>query len=129
MPVVDAGSPVVGIRALGFAQGDSHLLEIRIQVHRGLGDGLVHVAVELAALHVGLGADAQGLLEILLVGDGDIHIAGQLAHHFLGFLAVFPEILAVVQVAGNGQAHLLGGLDGGHGQIGRTLGDLPGVCR
>ena len=68
LAVVDAGSPVVGACALGLTQGDGNGLEVRIQIHRGLRNLLVDVAIQLAALNVAHGAEAQGLLEVFLVG-------------------------------------------------------------
>ena len=106
LPVIQAGRPAVVRRAFRFPQSDGDGLQIRILAQHLGGQLLVLRAIQLAGVHIHFGLDAERHLHVLFVGDGDIDVLHQLAHHFCGGLAPFPEILAVVQIAGNGESLL-----------------------
>ena len=69
--------------------------------------------------------DAEHVRRVLLVGDQDVDHGHDLAHDAAGFLAA-PEVLAVVEVAGHGDAVGLCGLDRGERLPGRALGERRG---
>src|SRR5438477_9327304 len=50
--------------------------------------------------------NAESGLAIFFIGDSDVDEAEQFRHNVLGGLAVFPEILTEVQIAGDGQPGL-----------------------
>ena len=84
--------------------------------------------VELAGINVGvLGLDAEHVLGVLLVGDADVDIGQELRHAFACLLAR-PELLAVVEVAGDRRSLFLCGLAGsqtGLGHFAAERGVMP----
>ena len=82
--------------------------------------------VEFARMDVDIGLDAERHLHILFVGDGDIDEPHQFAHHLHRGLAPLPEVLAVVEVAGNGEPLSARLLDGFERQRGRRGADGGG---
>ena len=57
--------------------------------------------LQVAGCNIGIGVNAERHLAILFIGNPDVHQPEQLTHHLLRRLAVLPEILAEIQVAGN----------------------------
>ena len=100
LAVIEHCGPAVVGGGVALAQGDGDLLKAE-GVSQLLGNGLVALVVDGAAVDVGgLGLDAEDILGILLVGDADIDVLGQLGHGFPG-LGAGPQLAAVVQVAGD----------------------------
>ena len=127
--------PVVVIRADALAQADGERLDVRIGVHDDLREILVHLGVQLAGVNAGLHLDAEALLAVLLVGDHDVDILGDLGHDLDRLLAPLPQLLAVVEVAGDRDALLLALLQRFDGRVaerlgqrGRDAGDVEPVC-
>ena len=109
--VIEHTGPVVVRRGDRAAQRDGDLFAAK-----ALGDLPRHtdvaLMIELAGINVGvLGLDAEHVLGVLLVGDAHIDIGQELRHAFAGLLAR-PELLAVVEVAGDRQSLFLCGLAG-----------------
>ena len=108
---VEHTGPVVVRGRDAAPQGDGDLLEAEA-LRQLLGHADIALVADLAGVQVRIrGGDAEHVLGILLVGDAHIHIGHQLGHHAVG-LVVGPQLLAVVQVAADGQAHVLGLLAG-----------------
>ena len=126
LSVVEAGSPAVPVGALALTESDGYHLHVGVGSQDLVAQGFVLCAVQLAGLHVHVGGDLQGLLHVLLVGDGHVHIVCDLTHDLSGLLAVLPQVLAVVQIAGDGDASLLGFLHGLDAQLHGALGDSGG---
>ena len=101
--VVQTGRPAVVRGAPRFAQLDGDGLQLGIRGQNVAGEHRVLGAVELAGMHVHLGLDAERLLHVLLVGDGDgdIDELHHFPHHLDGGPAPPPEVLAVVETAEN----------------------------
>src|SRR5581483_5783387 len=74
-------------------------------------------------MNVGFSFDAQSCLAIFLVGDADVDETEQLAHDVFRGLAVFPEILAVIEVARNCQTLVARGFHALYGHVGGALTD------
>ena len=55
-------------------------------------------------MYIHAGFNAQRHLHVLFVGDDDVHQLDQFRHHLDGRLAPLPQVLAIVQVAGDRQA-------------------------
>ena len=114
----------------GAAQGDGHLLAAGEACHELLGNADKYALVNLAAGLLGVeafGLDAELLLGIFLVAQDKVAAFHQGGHHLGGRLAVFPEFLAVVEVAGDLHAHFVGNLDGLQAGVGGTLAERAGV--
>ena len=111
LPVEEHARPVVLAGGDGGAQGDGHGLEAEA-LGQLAGHALIALVVQLSPRNVGVGGlDAEDVLGVLLVGDAHVHIPAQLGHGLAGLLPG-PQLLAVVQVAGDGDALGLGDLDG-----------------
>ena len=124
LAVVQAGRPAVPVGTVALAQRDGDHLHIGIRREHFVAERLVLCAVQLAGLDVHIvHGDLKGLLHVLLVGDGHVDILCDLAHDLARLLAVLPEVLAVVEVAGDGDAALLRLLDGRNGKLHRALAD------
>ena len=109
---------------MALAQRDGDHLHVRIRREHLVAERFVLRAVQLAGLDVHIiHGDLERLLHVFLVGNGDIHILCDLAHDLAGLLAVLPEVLAVVEVAGSGDAAFLRLLDGLDGKLHRALAD------
>ena len=126
LSVVEAGSPAVPVGALALTESDGNHLHIGVGSQNLVAQSLVLGAIQLAGLHVHVGGDLQGLLHVLLVGNGHVHVVCDLTHDLGSLLAILPQVLAVVQVAGDGDASLLGFLDGLNAQLHCALGDGGG---
>ena len=113
---------------MGLTQGDGHLLKAEL-VSQLLGHRLIALVVNLAGVDVGgLGLNAEHVLGVLLVGDAHVHVLAQLGHSLPGLLTG-PQLAAVVEVAGDLHAPLLGGLTGllaGLHQVGAQSGGDAG---
>ena len=107
LAVVQARRPAVPVRAVALAQRDGDHLHVRIRRQHLVAQLLILVAAQLARFHVHIRRDLQRLLYVLLVGHGHVHVLCQLPHDLGGLLAVLPQVLAVVQVARDGDAALL----------------------
>ena len=101
LSVIQACRPAVVRRALGFPQSDGDRFQIRIFAQHLGSQLLVLRAIKLAGVNVHFGLDAERHLHVFFVGDGDIDILHQLAHHFSRRLSPLPKILAVVKIAGD----------------------------
>ena len=124
LAVVQAGRPAVPVGAVALAQRDGDHLHVRIRREHLVAERLVLCAVQLAGLDVHIvHGDLKGLLHVFLVGDGHVDILCDLAHDLARLLAVLPEVLAVVEVAGDGDAALLRLLDRRNGKLHRALAD------
>ena len=109
---------------MALAQRDGDHLHIGIRREHFVAERLVLCTVQLAGLDVHIvHGDLKGLLHVFLVGDGHVDILCDLAHDLAGLLAVLPEVLAVVEVAGDGDAALLRLLDRRNGKLHRALAD------
>ena len=110
---------------LRLTQGNRHALDVRVGLHCQRRNRLVVLDVQRAVFHVALRfrLQTQRLLEVLFVGDNGVNVLDQLGHDFLGILAVLPEVLAVVQVAGHMDALRLRRLHRFQRQIRRALRD------
>ena len=106
--VVQAGGPAVPVCALRLAQGNGDHLHIRIGGEHLVAQGFVFRAVQLAGFDHHVRGDFQRLLDVLLVGDGNVHIVCDLAHHLCCPHAVLPQVFPVVQVTGDGDSPLFG---------------------
>ena len=126
LAVVEAGSPAVPVGALALAQSDGDHLHVRVLCKDLVAESLVLAAVKLTGLDVDVNGDLEGLLNVLLVCDGNIDILCDLTHDLGGTDAVLPEVLAVVEVAGHGDAALLCFLDGLEGKLLCALADSRG---
>lgn len=91
--------------------GCSYLLEAEL-VGELLSDALVALVVQLTAVDVGvLGLDAEDVLCIFFIGDADVHVLAEVGHSGSCLLSR-PQLAAVVQVTGDLDTALLGGLAG-----------------
>jgi len=93
------GAPAIEVGAVALAERDGDNLDVG-ELLLDLGGQLpVDVGVQLAAGDVDLGLDAQALLDVLLVGDDDIGILGQLSGavlpYFQSFLRKFRSMETV----------------------------------
>ena len=78
-----------------------------------LADLDVGFGFDLTAEHIGPGRpDAKDLVGVLLVADRDVAVLDEPGHHLAGRLAPLPELAAIVEVARDGDAHLVRCLDG-----------------
>ncbi len=68
-------------------------------------------------MDIDFGFDAQRHLHVFFVGDGNVNVLRQFAHHLNRGFAPFPKILAVVQVAGDGNSLCPSGLSPFQGQV------------
>ena len=104
LAVVQAGRPAVPVGTVALAQRDGNASSYSGYACEHLvAERLVLCAVQLAGLDVHIvHGDLERLLHVFLVGDRHIHILCDLAHDLAGLLAVLPEVLAVVEVAGDG---------------------------
>ncbi len=57
-------------------------------------------------MHIDFRLDPKRHLHVLFVGDGNVNILDQFRHHFDSGLPPLPKILAVVQIAGDGDSLL-----------------------
>ena len=125
--VQHAGPVVIGSGDAG-AQGDGHFLAAEALGNLA-GHANVTLVVDFTGVQVGvLGLNAEDVLGVLLIGDADVHVGDQLAHDAVGLFAG-PQLAAVVQVTGNGQAQLLGllaGLQADGGQLAAQCGSNAG---
>ncbi len=110
-------------RALRFAQRDGQHLQAWKLVEHRFRQLFVGLAVELAALHVGFGVNAERQLHVFFVGDPDVDVGEQLRHHLVGFPAPLPEVFAIVQIAAYGEPVSFRGRHAFHGERGRGLTD------
>ena len=107
LAVVQARRPAIPIGAVALAERDGDALHIRIRFQHLITERAVFFAVEFAGFHIRVDRDFKRLLHIFLVGDCNIDILRKLPHDLTGLFAVFPEIFAVIQVAGDGDVPLL----------------------
>src|SRR5699024_1065520 len=126
LAVVEAGGPAVPVGAVALPQGDGDHLHVGVLRQDLVPQDPVLLPVQLTGLHVHVHGDLQGLLHVLLVGHGHVHVLGHLPHDLGGLPAVLPQVLAVVEVAGDGDALGLGGLHGLQGQLHGALADGGG---
>ena len=97
--------PAVVRGRVAFPQRDRDFLEAE-PFHQFAADGLVTTVIDLACFQVRVfRLDAKHFFRVLFVGDRDVDIGHQGAHHRAGFGRA-PEILAEVQVAADRQAGL-----------------------
>ena len=112
------------VRVDGAAEGDRHLLAAREALHELAADALETGLVDLAAGLLGveaLGLDSEFLLGVLLVAEDEVATFHEGGHDLGGGLAVLPEFLAVIEVAGDLHAHLVGDLDRLEASVGGAL--------
>ncbi len=122
--IVQHSAPAVLECVVALTQGDSDLLEVEL-VGKLLGDALVALSVQLAAVDIGsLGLDAEHVLCVLLVGDAHVNILAQIGHGSAGLLTG-PQLAAVVQVAADLHAVSLVALQASR-QISTTFWPKPG---
>src|SRR5262249_11404104 len=62
-----------------------------------------------------------GVLNVFLIGYCNVDLTDQLTHDLRGRLPPFPEVLAVIQIARNGQAHRTCLLHGSESQCGAAF--------
>ena len=106
------------------AERDRHLLAAREHLHQLLADAFETGLIDLAARFLrveALGLDAELLLRIFLVAENQVAAGHKGGHHLRGGLAVLPELLAIVQVAGHLHAEFVGYLDGFQARVSRSL--------
>ena len=93
--------------------------------------GYIHIVLPVQlplVTSVFRGLDAQHLLRVLLVGHQHVDVRHDLSHAGLG-LFLRPQVLAVVQIAADGQPHLLGLLAGLDAHLGDGLAQGGGDAR
>ncbi len=120
----EAATPGVVVGIDGSAQGDDHLLCPGEPLHQLFADRF-----KLRGIHLTTGMfhaesfrfDAEHFFGIFLVAEDHIAAFHQCGHDLRCFLAVFPEVLPVVEVARYGDSHLIGRLNGFETGIGRSL--------
>lgn len=111
LSIVEHGRPVVIAGRDGGTEGNGHLLESEL-IGELLGYALVALVVQLTAVDVGvLGLDAEDVLCIFFIGDADVHVLAEVGHSGSCLLSR-PQLAAVVQVTGDLDTALLGGLAG-----------------
>ena len=124
LAVVEHAAPGVVVRVDRTAERDGHLLAAREHLHQLLADAFEPGLVDLAARLLGVeafGLDAEFLLRVFLVAEDQVAAGHEGGHHLGSGLAVLPELLAIVQVAGHLHAELIGHLDGLEAGVGRAL--------
>ena len=104
-----------------LAQSGGYIFEAEFLGH-SCEDTLVAFGVGVAALYVSVGLEAEAKLRILFVADANVDIFHKGLHNRLSFL-LCPELLAEVEVAGNGHTVTLGSLTGQTGKFGSLVGD------
>ena len=97
---------------MALAQRDRDALHVRVGFQNFVAERAVLFAIQLAGFNVHIDRNFERFLYVFLVGDRHIDIFCKLSHDLAGFLAVFPEVLAVVEVTGNRDVPLLRFLDG-----------------
>ena len=107
LPVVQHRRPSVMVRRMALPQGHRNFFQIRKLLEHPVRKPPVVVRLHIPGFDVHIGRHAQRLLAVLLVGHDHIRMLDDLGHDLLRRPAVFPEILPVVQITGDGQALLL----------------------
>ena len=113
----------------GTAERDDDLLRTRETRHQLLGHAAKTALVDGTGCGgdvEALGVDAEHLVGILLVAEDDVAALHEGGHHLGGLLAVFPEVLAVIEVAADGQAETVRGADRFKADVSRTLAESRG---
>lgn len=135
LAVVEAGGPAIVGGAVGFAQGHGKRFELGVGVENLVRKLLILRSVEFAGMDVDIELNAKGHLAVLFIGDPVVDELEEFRHHFLRGFSIFPEILTVVEIAGDSEAHGLGGGDafqsevrGGLAYSGRDAGDVEPAC-
>ena len=114
---------------MALAQRDGDALHVRVGFQNFVAERAVLFTVQLAGFDVHIDRNFERFLYVFLVGDRHIDVLGHLAHDLAGFLAVFPEVLAVIEVAGDGDIAFLRFLDGLQAEFHRGLADGRGDTR
>ena len=108
LTIIQASSPSVPVCAMAFPQRDGNHLHVWICLQNLAAQRLVLLAIQLTGFHIDIHRDLQRLLNIFLIGDGYIHKVCQFPHNLCCLLAILPQILTIVQIAGNRDTALLG---------------------
>ena len=120
LSVIQHCCPVVVARRNGCAQRNGNLFKAKL-VSQLLCYRLIAFLVELAAVNIRVFClNAEYVLCILLVGDANINVLAQIGHCCTRFVTG-PQLAAIVQVAGNLDAALLGCLA-------RITADFHNIC-
>ena len=96
---------------MALAQRDRDALHVRVGFQNFVAKRAVLFAVQLAGFDVHIDGNFERFLHVFFVGNRHIDVLGKLAHDLAGLFAIFPEVLAVIEVAGNGDVPLLRFLD------------------
>ena len=96
---------------MALTERDGDALHVRIAFQHLVAERFILLTVEFTGLDVHIDGNFERFLHVLFVGDRHIDVLGKLAHDLAGLFAIFPEVLAVVQVAGHGDVPLLRFLD------------------
>ena len=107
LSVIEARRPAIPVGAVALAERDGDALHVWIGFQNLIAKRTVLLAVELTGFDVHIGCDFKRFLHVFLVGNRNIDVLCKFAHDLAGFFAVFPEILAVVQVTGDGDVPFL----------------------
>ena len=107
LAVIQACRPAVPVGTVALTKRDGDALHVRIAFQDLIAERAVLFAVQLAGFNVHIDRNFERFLYIFLVGDRHIDILCKLSHDLAGLFAIFPEVLAVVEVAGNGDIALL----------------------
>ena len=124
LAVEEDTTPGVVVRIDGAAERDRHLLAARETLHQLPADTLETRLVDLAARLLRIKTfrfDAEFLLGVFFIAQDQVAAFHQGGHHLRRRLPIFPEFLAVVQVAGNLDTQLIGHFDRFQAGIGGTL--------
>ena len=129
LAVIQACRPAVPVGTVALTKRDGDALHVRIAFQDLISECFVFFAVQLAGFNVHIDRNFERFLYIFLVGDRHIDILCKLSHDLAGLLAILPEVLAVVEVTGDGDVPLLCFLDGLQAEFHRGLADGWGDTR
>src|SRR5690554_4393138 len=120
--VVQHARPGIVVGTYRTAQGGNYLFNPGKAGHDLLGNTAVGFGLYMSAGHIyALGFYAQDHLRIFLVTQYYVTTCHQVGHHFIGALAVLPQVFAVVEVGRYRNTFFVGYSNGLLEHIGSTL--------
>ena len=102
---------------MALTERDGDALHVRIAFQHLVAERFILLTIEFTGLDVHIDRNFERFLHVFFVGNRHIDILCKLSHDLAGLFAIFPEVLAVVEVTGDGDVPLLCFLDGFERQL------------
>jgi len=84
---------------VAFPERDRDSRHVGIKFKHLFRQCFIFSSIKLAGFNININADAERFLAILFIGNADIDMFDQFAHHFRRAFAIFPKFAAEIEIA------------------------------